>query len=161
SDWQNEIEAALSSMDALLALLTPGFAASLWCNQEVGWALGRGSLAVSIMCGEPPRGFVGRAQGVQGNDRNVGIIADRVFGVLAGHSLTAEGMGVVAAQRLRAADSWESIRYFLAPDLLRCTFSDVALDILADAFQHTYHVQSSRFLGTIKEQVRQSGRNVD
>src|SRR5207244_1128557 len=55
ADWQNEIEAAPNSMDALLALLMPGFSTSLWCNQEVGWALGRGCLAISVRIGEDPR----------------------------------------------------------------------------------------------------------
>ena len=40
-EWQTEIESALASMDALVALLAPGFKESNWCDQEVGggnWA---------------------------------------------------------------------------------------------------------------------------
>jgi hypothetical protein len=40
--WQQEIERALRTMDVLVAVLSKGFAASTWTNQEVGVALGRG-----------------------------------------------------------------------------------------------------------------------
>src|SRR4051794_31447727 len=64
TQWQNEIEAALNTADALVALLSPGFSASFWCNQEVGWALGRSCLPISVRLGEDPRGFVGKFQAV-------------------------------------------------------------------------------------------------
>ena len=38
--WQREIEAALRSMHAMAALITPDFHDSEWTDQEVGWALG-------------------------------------------------------------------------------------------------------------------------
>jgi len=41
-EWQTEIEIGLSTMDALIALLTPGFKESNWTDQEVGVAIGRG-----------------------------------------------------------------------------------------------------------------------
>lgn len=40
-EWEQEIEAALFSMDALCAIVAPGFEKSRWCDQEVGIALGR------------------------------------------------------------------------------------------------------------------------
>ncbi len=40
--WQREIEAALRSMHAMAALITPDFHDSKWTDQEVGWALGSG-----------------------------------------------------------------------------------------------------------------------
>src|SRR3974390_2291069 len=39
--WQDEIESALYSMDALAALMTEEFHKSYWTDQEVGFALGR------------------------------------------------------------------------------------------------------------------------
>jgi hypothetical protein len=41
-EWQNEIENALFSMDALAALMTEEFHNSNWTDQEVGVAFGRG-----------------------------------------------------------------------------------------------------------------------
>ena len=67
-EWRDEIETALRSMDALAALVTPEFHASYWTDQEVGWAFGRGVLALPIMLGATPYGFLGKFQGVPGGD---------------------------------------------------------------------------------------------
>lgn len=67
-EWRDEIEIALRSMDALTALLTPEFPASLWTDQEVGWAFGRGVLALPVMLGATPYGFLGKFQGVTGGN---------------------------------------------------------------------------------------------
>lgn len=49
-EWQDEIEAALYSMDALAAILMPGFKDSDWTDQELGVAIGRGVFAYSEAC---------------------------------------------------------------------------------------------------------------
>lgn len=41
-EWQVEIETALQSMDFFVALVHPEFSTSVWTQQEIGWALGRG-----------------------------------------------------------------------------------------------------------------------
>ncbi len=61
-DWQNEIENALFSMDAFVALMTEGFHDSLWTDQEVGVAYGRGVPIISIKLGKDPYGFIGKFQ---------------------------------------------------------------------------------------------------
>jgi hypothetical protein len=67
-EWRDEIEIALRSMDALAALVTPEFHASFWTDQEVGWAFGRGVLALPVMLGATPYGFLVKFQGVPGGD---------------------------------------------------------------------------------------------
>lgn len=61
-EWQNEIEIALSSMDAFAAIITEGFHQSPWTNQEIGLALGRGVPIVPVKLGVDPEGFIGRLQ---------------------------------------------------------------------------------------------------
>jgi len=61
-EWQNEIENALLSMDAFVALMTEGFHDSLWTDQEVGCAFGRGVPIVAIKLGKDPYGFIGKFQ---------------------------------------------------------------------------------------------------
>jgi hypothetical protein len=63
-EWQTEIEAALSTMDVLVALLEPGFRDSAWTDQEVGYALGRNIDAVPLLIGVDPHGFIGKIQGI-------------------------------------------------------------------------------------------------
>ena len=65
-EWLREIELALRSRHALLALVTPDFHASVWTDQEIGWAFGRGVLVVPVRLGVDPYGFAGKAQGISG-----------------------------------------------------------------------------------------------
>ena len=61
-DWQDVIEIALSTCDALLAVITPDFHESSWTDQEVGWALGRQVVVVPGRAGALPYGFFGAYQ---------------------------------------------------------------------------------------------------
>lgn len=61
-EWQNEIENALHTMDSFIALLTDGFHDSLWTDQEVGFAFGRGVPIISVKMGKDPYGFIGKFQ---------------------------------------------------------------------------------------------------
>ena len=81
-EWQGEIEAGLSSMDALAAILMPGFKESNWTQQEVGIALGRGVLVVPIIRGLDPFGFIGKVQGFQAAGKTVSQVAEGVFHIL-------------------------------------------------------------------------------
>jgi TIR domain len=81
-EWQDEIELALLSMDALAAILMPGFKQSNWTDQEVGAALGRGLLIIPIMRGSPPHGFIGKFQGLNADGKTVLNIADGIFNIL-------------------------------------------------------------------------------
>ena len=60
--WQDEIENALNSMDAFVALLTEDFHNSLWTDQEVVFALGRGVPIIAVKLGKDPYGFIGKFQ---------------------------------------------------------------------------------------------------
>lgn len=81
-EWQREIELALRSMHALLALVTPDFHASLWTDQEVGWAFGRGVLVVPVRLEADPYGFAGKVQGISGDLEKPKTLAKAVFETL-------------------------------------------------------------------------------
>jgi hypothetical protein len=61
-EWQNEIENALASMHAFVALLTKTFHHSEWTDQEVGYALARGVPLIAVKLGIDPYGFIGKVQ---------------------------------------------------------------------------------------------------
>lgn len=65
-EWQKEIERALFSMDAFVALLSPDFHDSKWTDQEVGVAMGRGVPLVAVRLGLDPYGLMGKGQGLGG-----------------------------------------------------------------------------------------------
>ena len=66
-EWQDEIENALATMDAFVALMTKDFHDSLWTDQEVGFALGRGVPIIAVKLGRDPYGFLGKFQALAGN----------------------------------------------------------------------------------------------
>lgn len=66
-EWQKEIENALFSMDALVALLTDGFKDSNWTDQEVGVAIGRGVPVIPVKISIIPYGFIGKYQALPGS----------------------------------------------------------------------------------------------
>ncbi len=80
-EWLDEIEAALFSMDALAALVTPKFMESEWADQEVGIALGRRVLVIPVMRDATPHGFIGKFQGVNGRGKSALQVAKEIFDV--------------------------------------------------------------------------------
>lgn len=60
--WQDEIERALFSMDAFIALLTEDFHKSEWTDQEIGIAYARDVPRIAVRLGKDPYGFIGKFQ---------------------------------------------------------------------------------------------------
>lgn len=77
-EWQTEIEAALATMDAMVAVIEPGFRDSAWTDQEVGHALGRGVEVVPVLIGIDPHGFIAKIQGVPAKDRRPSVVAEDI-----------------------------------------------------------------------------------
>lgn len=112
-EWQEEIETALGTCDALAALWTPDFVGSRWCDQEVGFALGRGRLVVAIKQGADPHGFAGKYQAIPGDlsDWNAGtMIAKRIVGTLWGSDMTRPLMARSAALAYAKSTSFDNAR---------------------------------------------------
>nr|WP_321235801.1 toll/interleukin-1 receptor domain-containing protein [uncultured Psychroserpens sp.] len=87
-EWQDEIEKGLFTMDALCAILMPGFKESNWTDQEVGVAIGRDVLIIPIRKDLDPYGFIGKYQGLQAIGKNVGEVANGVFKIIASNPKT-------------------------------------------------------------------------
>jgi len=80
--WQNEIEKALKSSDALVALLMDGFHESSWCDQEIGFALGRDIPVIPVKKELDPYGFIGKIQAIQGSEKTITEVATKIFNIL-------------------------------------------------------------------------------
>lgn len=106
-EWQREIELALCSMHALVALITPDFHESIWTDQEVGWALGRGITVVPVrLRRKNPYGFIGKVQGITGSLENPEDLANAIVGSLLGNSQTHGEMRRAIVHTLCHADSF-------------------------------------------------------
>lgn len=60
--WREEILKALNTMDAFVAVLTRDFSHSVWCNQEIGFAIATRAKIISFKMEEDPPGFLGDTQ---------------------------------------------------------------------------------------------------
>jgi len=81
-EWRDEIELALRSMDSLAALVTPKFNESDWCDQEIGWAFGRGIPVLAVRLGCDPYGFAGKYQAISGSLENPQVLAHSILEAL-------------------------------------------------------------------------------
>ncbi|MCJ7603225.1 MAG: toll/interleukin-1 receptor domain-containing protein [Desulfobulbaceae bacterium] len=102
-EWQDEIEIALHSMDALCAILTPKFNESAWTDQEVGVAVGREVLIIPIRKGMDPYGFIGKYQGMQGEGKTIGEVAEGIFKILSNHPKTKDVLAGALADQITLA----------------------------------------------------------
>lgn len=109
-EWQTEIETALSTCHALVALLHQNFHGSNWTDQEIGYVMGRGLPAFSIRLGQDPYGFIGRFQGFNGNGKDATQLASELFNAYRSHKQTREQLarGVIAT--FEASDSFSQAK---------------------------------------------------
>jgi len=104
-EWQDEIEKALHSMDALCAILTPKFCESKWTDQEIGVAVGRNVLVIPIRKGIDPYGFIGKYQGMQGDGKTLGQVAEGIFKILSSHPKTKEILAGALVDQITLANN--------------------------------------------------------
>lgn len=112
-EWEEEIEAALNTCDGMLAMVTPDFIESKYCDQEVGFAMGRGLLVIALMRGEHPYGFVSKWQGLPGEDDREGAaprLGMRIYETLVEHEKSKAKMATAAVNRYLNSTSFENAR---------------------------------------------------
>ncbi len=78
-EWMGEIEAALETADAFVAVLTDKFHESLWTDQEVGYALARGIPIIALRLGRDPYGFIGKFQALACNWNTAAVGAAKLL----------------------------------------------------------------------------------
>ena len=73
ADWRKQILAHLDTSSALIAIVTQSFANSIWSNQEVGIAIGKGLPVIPLMFGGSSelKGFIEMYQGIPVSDNNL------------------------------------------------------------------------------------------
>jgi TIR domain len=110
-EWQDEIESALRTCDALCVLMTPDLIQSRWCDQEVGFAVARAILVVPLKMGVDPHGFIGKFQALNVREgTSAWSVADSVFAALAKSRLTMEAMAPAVVRRYANSGSFDNTR---------------------------------------------------
>jgi hypothetical protein len=108
--WEAEIERALRTSDALAAIMTPDFVESRWCDQEVGFAIGRGKLVVPLCSETIPHGFLGKYQSLKTKGLLATAVAQQLFDLLLENTLTSQRMTDAVVDRMANSGSFEISR---------------------------------------------------
>jgi hypothetical protein len=152
-EWQGEIDLALRTTQAALALLTPDFHNSLWTDQEVGIAIARGVLVVPVNLGVTPYGFMGKYQQLGGSLDEPEALADAIYAVLASRPSTIAAMreGLVAA--LERANTFKAAKKVAGLLTTQRDFTQVQVGRMRHALANNNQVSGAtgvpRTLGTI------------
>lgn len=89
--WRSEILKGLRTMEVMVVFLTDDFESSVYCNQEIGYAMGRGVPIIALKLGQKdPPGFVSEEQAARGAVDN-GLAAAKKLFPLIGEALKREG----------------------------------------------------------------------
>jgi hypothetical protein len=111
-EWQEEIELALATCDALAALVTKDLINSPYCDQEIGFAMGRRIVVIPIRQEADPHGFFAKYHGAPGDRGPYAhwTIADGVFDALVRNPKTKDKMGPAIARRYCTSQSFDRAR---------------------------------------------------
>lgn len=113
-EWQKEIERALFSMDVLVALLTVDFHDSSWTDQEVGVAIGRGIIHITIRLGIDPYGLMGKGQGLGGCELgDPQGMATKIFGILCKRMPDKSRLFEAALSTYASSGSWAQSGWYV------------------------------------------------
>lgn len=108
--WEKEIEFALLSADALCALITDDFVDSQWCDQEVGFALGRRIPVIPVNCGANPYGFLGKHQAIGATLSRLPRIAPALVEIIAKQEHLKPRFAEATVEAVVSARSFQSAR---------------------------------------------------
>ena len=145
-EWEQEIEAALDTCDALVAFLTPDFHDSLWTDQEVGYCVRRRVLIIPVRMGMDPYGFLGRYQALSPGDRDAAWVSGALFEIMLDHDLTADRMAPAVVRMFEYSGSFASAKANLqfvkrvrrwSPELLRRLEASIEAN---DQIEHAWGV---------------------
>jgi nucleoside 2-deoxyribosyltransferase len=112
-EWQTQIETALATCDALVALLHPDFHDSNWTDQEIGFAMGRGVPVFSVRFGEDPYGFIGRFQAFDGAGKSATNLSRELFEAYRKNKQTQPLMAEILIRLLEESSSFAAAKTHL------------------------------------------------
>lgn len=148
SEWRAEIMKGLQTMEVMLIFLTDDFAESMWCHQEVGFALGKGVPIISLKLGHvDPPGFMSHVQAQRGKIENPFKAAADLFPLIGKALSQQERLQDVLIAAFVAAPSWTDARDRfdrMAKQVTKLTSTQV--DTIIAAFKVNNHLHGSIYL---------------
>jgi ribosomal protein L17 len=109
-EWTKEIQTALETCHALVAILTPQFHVSNWTDQEVGYCIKRRVLIVPVMIGVVPYGFMAPYQGLKAEKKGAPEIASELVSILMEHPLSSGHMASAIVSHFEDSYNFNEVR---------------------------------------------------
>lgn len=113
--WRDVIEKSLFTSDALVAILTPEFYHSQWCQQEVGFGLGRNIFCLPLKKNEKsnPSGIFGKGQVLDvTNDTDAKQVAKKIFTSFSSNEKTSKEYSMLIVKLLlQSSDIKEALHW--------------------------------------------------
>lgn len=121
TQWLTEIKKALVSSNVLVAIICNEFPKSLYCDQEVGYALALDKVIIPIRLEKDPYGFMSLLQGVNAFQASPTEIAANIFNILDKNIITSELLNKARKHRLEVLidDFLNSSNFSISTELLR------------------------------------------
>jgi hypothetical protein len=142
-EWEDEILLALSTCDAMVAVLDPQFHESSWTDQEVGFALGKGILVITVQKGLTPYGFMARFQAVNGANGETKDIAEEIMRQFLTHKQTTRRFTQTLVAALESSGSFAESRRTIGL-IERVQYMDQSLlERMEAAVEHNSQVSDS------------------
>jgi len=111
SEWRSEILKGLQTMEVMLIFLTDDFQESMWCQQEVGFALGKGVPIISLKLGRlDPPGFISHVQAQRGTIENASRSASHLFPLIGKALGQQERLQDIIVTSFTSSPSWTEAR---------------------------------------------------
>lgn len=150
-EWVDEIESALNTCDAAVAILTPDFRESKWCDQEIGFCVARAVPVVALRMPEDPHGFIGKYQGIKVVPPRAAAewIASDVFDLLAKHDQTRARMVRPIVQRYARSGSFDSTRsaFALLAEIPKAAWTDQMIEDVIAAGKNNGQIAGANLRG--------------
>lgn len=148
--WQSEILKALNSMEIMLAFITDDFHDSIWTNQEIGFALGRGIPIVSLkLQNKDPEGFIGSVQAIKGKLDTVSNAVGSIYDVLAEKLGNKARLQSALITAFVEATNYDDAKYkFNHMDKRITKLSDDELAIIVAAYKANDQLHNSIYLNS-------------
>jgi len=141
--WQQEIKLGLATCHALMFIATDASNQSWWCQQEIGWAFGRGILVTSYMLEKEPVGFANSLQGWKVPKHDPLKIREKLLTKFAKEDRTEPAMREPLVQLIQASSTAKQIDYTL-------DYVDLLKSLSQEQLERVNNVRSQPFVSKSK-----------
>ncbi|PPG81738.1 hypothetical protein C5C52_07925 [Rathayibacter sp. AY1E5] len=147
-EWQQVIEAGLSECDALVVFFHKGFLESVWCDQEVGWVMGRSRPILPLAFDVMPHGFVSKLQAKKCADLKQHQVAPAVIDWLVSQPTLHPRLAASLTSSFVDSGSWDQTRRLSRLMEQVRGFTDDQLEAMGAAAESNVDVRACDVFGT-------------